>query len=110
MNEAALILGMMLVTFLPRYGVMALLGRVEMPEPLFRALRFVPPAVLSAIILPAMLLKSDGSLYLSLSNSFLVAGIVAGLVAWRSKNLLLTIVVGMIALWVWRWILMQVGL
>jgi branched-subunit amino acid transport protein len=110
MNEWVLIAGMMLVTFVPRYGVMALLGRVEMPEPVFRALRFVPPAVRSAIILPAVLLNSEtGGLDMALTNSFLVAGVVAGLVAWRSKNLLLTIVVGMAALWLWRWLLMSAG-
>lgn len=110
MNEFILITGMMLVTFIPRYGVMALLGRIEMPGRVFRALRFVPPAVLSAIILPAVLLNSeDGRLDIALTNSFLIAGIVAGLVAWRSKNLLLTIVVGMAALWVWRWLLMSAG-
>lgn len=101
MNEPLMILGMMLVTFLPRYGVLALLGRMEMPRPLFRALRFVPPAVLAAIILPSMLLK-DGDLDLTLQNSFLFAGIIAALVSWRTKNLLLTIIVGMAALLIWR--------
>jgi branched chain amino acid efflux pump len=100
-NEFLLIVGMALVTFLPRYGVLALLGRLEMPRPLFRALKFVPPAVLSAIIFPAMLLKDD-QLYLSPHNSFLVAGIVSGIVAWRTRNLLLTIIIGMAALWGWR--------
>ena len=104
-NEFLMIFGMMLVTFIPRYGVLALMGKIEMPRPIFRALKFVPPAVLSAIILPAMLLKDD-QLYLSPKNSFLVAGIVAGivagLVAWRTRNLLLTIIIGMAALWGWR--------
>ena len=100
-NEILMIAGMTLVTVIPRYGVLALLGKVELPKPVFRALKFVPPAVLSAIILPAMLFKDD-QLYLSPQNSFLVAGIVAGLVAWRTRNLLLTIVIGMLALWGWR--------
>src|SRR5262245_27913907 len=100
-HEVLMIVGMTLVTFLPRYGVLALMGKIEMPRPVFRALKFVPSAVLSAIILPAMLLKDD-QLYISPHNSFLVAGIVAGLVAWRTRNLLLTIVIGMAALWGWR--------
>ena len=101
MNHWPIILGMALVTFTPRYGVLALLGRMEMPKPVFRALRFVPPAVLSAIILPALLLKDD-KLYIALDNSYLVAGIFAGIVAWRSRNLLLTIVLGMLVLWGYR--------
>ena len=94
MNEILLIAGMTLVTFIPRYGVLALLGRLEMPKPMFRALRYVPVTVLSAIIFPDLFLK-DGSLNLALSNSFLAAGIIAVLVSWRTKNLLLTIVLGM---------------
>ena len=102
MNEASLIFGMMLVTFLPRYGVMALLGRVEMPKPVFRALRFVPPAVLTAIIVPTMVFDSNGTLDLRLQNSTLIAGIISIGVAWRTRNVLLTIVIGMAALWLWR--------
>lgn len=101
MNEFVMIAGMMLVTFTPRYGVLALLGRVEMPKPLFKALRFVPVAVLSAIIAPDLLLNENG-LYIAPQNSFLVAGIIAAFVSWRTKNLLLTIVVGMAAFLLWR--------
>ena len=100
-NEWLIILGMTIVTILPRYGVLALLGRVELPKPVFRALKFVPPAVLSAIILPALLLKDD-KLYIALDNSYLVAGIFSGVVAWRTRNLLLTIVLGMAAMLIYR--------
>ena len=101
LNEVLLIIGMTAVTFIPRYGVLALLGRLEMPKPIFRALRYVPVTVLSAIIFPDLFLK-DSSLNLAFNNSFLAAGIIAVLVSWRTKNLLLTIVLGMVALWVWR--------
>ena len=101
MNEWLMIAGMALVTFTPRYGVLALLGRVEMPKPLFKALRFVPVAVLSAIIAPDLILK-DNQINIAPQNSFLVAGIVAAFVSWRTKNLMLTIVVGMAVFLLWR--------
>lgn len=104
MNEFWMIAGMALVTFAVRYPVLALVGKIDLPEPVFRTLRFVPPAILGAIILPALLFKDD-RVYIAPDNSYLVAGIVAGLVAWRSKNLLLTIVLGMLALWGWRGLL-----
>ncbi len=100
MNEFLLILGMTLVTFGVRYPVLALVGRLKLPEVVLRALRFVPPAVLSAIIFPAVLYPDGVQLQLGLDNPRVLAVIIAGLVAWRSKNLLLTIVVGMVALWV----------
>ena len=59
MDEAILILGMMLVTFSARYPVMAIVGRVELPERMFRALRYVPVAVLTAIIVPELFFR-DG--------------------------------------------------
>jgi branched-subunit amino acid transport protein len=99
-----MIVGMALVTIAVRYPVLALVGKIELPKPVFRALRFVPPAVLAAIILPGLLYRDD-QVYIAADNSYLVAGVVAALVAWRSKNLLLTIVLGMLALWGWRGLL-----
>ena len=58
----------------------------------------MPPAVLSAIIFPEIL-RHDGALNLSLGNTRLLAGLVAALVAWRTKSALLTIAAGMAALW-----------
>jgi len=87
-----------LVTFAIRLSFIALLGRVQLPALLTRSLRFVPPAVLSAIILPEILVK-DGALDLRPGNVRLIAGVVAAVVAWRTRNVVLTIAVGMAALW-----------
>lgn len=108
MNEVLLIAGMALVTFGVRYPVLALLGRVRLPEPVFRALKYVPPAVLAAIILPALVLPK-GTLDLRPTNDYFVAGIITALVAWRTRSVLLTILLGMLALWGWRWVLSLLG-
>jgi branched-subunit amino acid transport protein len=86
-----------LITFGMRFSLIFLFGRFEVPETMRRALHYVPPAVLSAIIFPEILYPA-GSLDLSLGNTRLLAGIVAILVAWYTKNTLLTILAGMIAL------------
>jgi branched-subunit amino acid transport protein len=99
MNYWLILIGMGLVTFGTRLLPIALLGRVEIPVIVQRALRFVPPAVLSAIVAPELLMPG-GEFNLSLSNARLLAGVIATVVAWRTKNVLLTIAVGMIALWV----------
>jgi len=103
-NEFFLIFGMFLVTFGVRYPVLALVSRIQLPEIVEQGLRYVPTAVLTAIIVPAVLLP-EGSIDLSIQNSFLIASIIAILVSWRTKNLLLTIVIGMAALWLLRWAL-----
>jgi branched chain amino acid efflux pump len=87
-----------LVTFGIRLSFIALLGKVTLPPLLTRALRFVPPAVLSAIILPEVLVRG-GAVDLHPANPRLVAGVLAALVAWRTRNVVLTIAVGMAALW-----------
>ncbi|MBF8282806.1 MAG: Branched-chain amino acid transport, partial [Anaerolineales bacterium] len=50
-------------------------------------------------------LQPRGALDLSLGNARLLAGGLAMLVAWRTKNVLLTIAVGMGALWILQAIL-----
>jgi branched-subunit amino acid transport protein len=87
-----------LLTFGMRFVFIYLLGRFEVPETMRRALRFVPPAVLSAIVFPELMIRSSGQIDLSLTNFRLLAGLVAVLVAWRTKNTLLTILAGMVAL------------
>lgn len=86
------------ITLATRVSFILLFGIIEVPALLGRALRFVPAAVLSAIILPDLLLTNE-RLNLSLGNERLLAGSLAMLVAWRSKNVLLTIATGMTALW-----------
>jgi branched-subunit amino acid transport protein len=86
-----------LITFGMRFSLIFLFGRFEVPQTMRRALHYVPPAVLSAIIFPELLYPA-GSLDLSLGNTRILAGIVAIIVAWYTKNTLLTILTGMIAL------------
>jgi branched-subunit amino acid transport protein len=94
-----IVIGMGIVTFGIRLVPIVLLGRIEIPMIVQRALRFVPPAVLTAIIVPELLYRNS-QIDLSLTNLRLLAGLIAIVVAWRTKNALITIGAGMIALWV----------
>ena len=88
-----------LITFGMRFSLIYLLaeGRFHVPETMRRALHYVPPAVLSALIFPELFLH-DGNLNLALDNHRLLAGLIAILTAWLSRNTLITILVGMVAL------------
>ena len=86
-----------LITFGMRFSLIFLFGKFEVPQTMRKALHYVPPAVLSAIIFPELLYRAN-QIDLSFGNIRLLAGIVAILVAWFSKNTLLTILAGMIAL------------
>jgi branched chain amino acid efflux pump len=106
MNVWSLLIGMGIVTYAIRLSLIVLIGRVDVPPLIQKALRFVPPAVLSAIIFPE-LLRPGGALDLSLGNVRLLAGVLAASVAWRTKNVLLTIGIGMVALWVLQAVMLR---
>lgn len=86
-----------LLTYLTRLSFIFFLGQWELPGWLLRLLRYVPPAVLSALVF-IQIFRPDGELYISPGNLRLIAGLVAALVAWRTRNALLTIVIGMLVL------------
>ena len=92
------------LTFLTRLSFIYLLDKWQPPEVVTRALRFVPVAVLTAIFIPEMALK-NGELVLPFENIRLMAGIIAILVAWRTKSALWTIGAGMVSFWVLTWLM-----
>lgn len=91
------ILLMALAAYVNRALFILLAGRIELPSPVRSALRYVPPAVLSALIVSALLMPG-GQIDLSPGNERIWAGAVAWAVAWKSRNVLLTIVCGMATL------------
>ena len=86
-----------LITFAIRFSFIYLFGRFHVSDALRKALHYVPPAVLSAIIFPELLIRSE-TVDLSLDNHRLIAGLVAILAAWLTKNIFITILSGMITL------------
>ncbi len=88
------IVGMTLVTYIPRVAPVLALASRTLPEPLVRWLSFVPTAVLSAMLFPSLLLN-DGSFDFSPSNYFLWAAIPAFILAFRAKSFFGTVALGM---------------
>ena len=89
-------IGMGIITFGLRAGSLLLAGRLP-ASPLLRSfLRFVPVAVLSALIVPELLMPGGNLGF----NPRLLAGVLAIAVAWRTRSMLPTIATGMVALWV----------
>lgn len=95
MNEGLLILGMFIITFGIRFVMFAFAGKMTFPSWLEIALKFVPPAVLTAIIVPSVVMP-HGYIDFTLQNSYLIAGIFSIAIAIYTKSLLKTIGLGMI--------------
>ena len=84
-------------TYCLRASFLFLFERVgDVPPRLERALRYVPAAVLAALVVPAIL-AADGSPTI-VGNDRLLAGGLATVVAWRTGSVFATIAVGMVAL------------
>ncbi len=88
------IIGMAAVTFATRYLMILALGSLRLGPGTTRWMRLVPPSILSALVFPALVAPA-GSLDLSLTNVYLLAGVVAGLIAFWRKNVLLTVTAGL---------------
>ena len=93
-----------LLTYGIRLSFILLLERVAMPVWFQRALRFVPAAVLSAIIVPGLFDRA-GTMDFSARNPQIWAGVLAIAVAWRTRNVLATIAAGIAALLVLQFLL-----
>jgi len=92
MSKLWVFLGMAAVTYSTRVTMIVLLGR-ELPPLVQRWLRYMPAAVLSALIAPAALM-AQGRLEW---DRQILAFAVGAAVAWRTRNVLATIVAGMAA-------------
>ncbi|MBL7163269.1 MAG: AzlD domain-containing protein [Anaerolineales bacterium] len=92
------------LTFATRISFIVLLERWQTPSIIRRALRFVPVSVLTAIFVPE-LLSPEGVPDVSLNNLRLLAGGIAMLVAWKTKNVIWTIIAGMGSLFLLQWFL-----
>jgi branched-subunit amino acid transport protein len=98
-------LGMAAVTFFTRYAGIAAAGRA-LPPLVQQWLKFVPVAVLAALIAPAALtaLAPGGQLQMGASSLALIAGLV---IAWRTRNVFWTVAAGMATFWVLQLMGMQ---
>ncbi len=85
-------------TYLIRLSFILIFQRFQMPGFMVRILRLVPPAVFSAIVLPELLVR-DGGIQISFMNLRLVAGLLAAVIALKTRNILITIASGMVILW-----------
>ncbi|WP_166361297.1 AzlD domain-containing protein [Pseudomonas akapageensis] len=104
-----LILGMAAITFTLRYSLFAF-PHLRFAPVVRQGLHYVPTAVLSAIVVPGMLLPDGEHWALSLDNAYLMAGLVTIAIAAVTRHLLATIGGGLLVFFLLRWMLGQLPL
>ncbi len=91
-----------LLNYLSRLSFIALFAQRSMPPMLERALKYVPAAMLTALILPMIVAGPVSGLTASAAMTFdpkIAAAIIAGVVAYFTRSTLITLALGMSALW-----------
>jgi branched-subunit amino acid transport protein len=99
---AATIIGGGVVTVLARASFVMWHDKLTVPPWFTRGLKFVAAAVLPALVMPEVLFRGapEGEM---LNTWRIAAAVIAMLVAWRTRNLLATLIVGMLVLWALQW-------
>ncbi len=85
-------------TFLIRFSFILIMDKISLPDAVHQMLRFIPASVLTALVVPAVLLQKNGGMAFA-GWERMLAALVAVAVAWKTKNIMATIASGMIALW-----------
>jgi len=88
------IIGMSLLTYVPRMLPAVLLSRRKLPGPMLTWLGFLPPAILSALVAQEVFIH-EGRLAITADNPALVPAVVTAIVAWRTQSLAWTVVAGL---------------
>jgi branched-subunit amino acid transport protein len=95
MNFIYMVVGMGIVTYLPRMIPAAFLSKIKIPKLFIKFLSHIPEAVLAALLFPSILMPG-GQLALAITNDLLLASIITLPIAYKSKNMFLTVIVGMV--------------
>ena len=91
-----------LINYLSRLSFIAVFARRSMPPLLERALKYVPAAMLTALILP-MIVADPSASGPMVFNPKVGAAIIAGVVAFFTRSSLWTLGTGLAALWLLKW-------
>lgn len=94
MSDILLIVGMILATYPTRWVLFGFAQSLTFPKWFTTALTFVPITVLPALFIP-IVVQPHGNLWLNLNNPYLVSATLAAIIAWKWRNILLTITLGL---------------
>lgn len=99
-----LIIGIAVLTFFTRFSSIAIIKRTKVSEEWNKWMIYIPIAVFTTIIVPSLIAPNE-KLELSIQNEYLIAGIISFLVAYKTKNLAGTVIVGILTIFLVRLLL-----
>ncbi|MCB9481563.1 MAG: AzlD domain-containing protein [Desulfobacteraceae bacterium] len=93
-----LVVGMGIVSFIPRWIPLFYLSKKELPKPVVEWLELIPVAILSALLFPALLVDPHTKEFVLISPQT-AAFIPCFIIAWFTRSLGITLVAGMFFFW-----------
>jgi branched chain amino acid efflux pump len=93
----AIIFGMAVVTFLPRFLPMVFLTRWAVPERVRVGLGYIPTAILSAIVFPILFFSEGGKVVIQ--PLYLLPAVSVFIFSWKVKRLWASVIFGMLIYW-----------
>lgn len=91
-NYLPLILGMALVTYIPKILPLSLLSGLDLNPKIMQFLIYIPYTSLSILIIRGLLTSSKGMFFPTL-----IGITVAGLVSWKNGNLVISVLLGILS-------------
>lgn len=92
------IIGMAIVTYIPRVLPMLIFSKKEMPEDLKEIMKFIPVAILSSLVAKDIFFNGD-NLELYLTNPKIIASLIVLLIAYKFKSIGISIATGIISIY-----------
>ncbi|MFV2063673.1 MAG: AzlD domain-containing protein [Chloroflexota bacterium] len=96
MTDFALVLMVAGGTFLMRASLVVMLANATIPERVQQALRLVAPAVLAGLVAQTLFITAGD---VRPFGTWYIAAAIAALVAWRTRSVGWTLLMGMVAVW-----------
>ncbi|CRM21809.1 AzlD domain-containing protein [Pseudomonas fluorescens] len=103
MTTWILIFGLGLCTFLPRYLPLVLWGQRELSPLAKTVLGAVPPAVLAALVVPAMLVPTGTAIDFSVQNPYLLGSVAVFVLFFLTRRMLLSSFIGVLVFFAVQW-------
>ena len=93
-----LVLGMGIVTYVPRLAPILFLSQRELPRWMLEWLDYIPAAILSALIFPAILTSGTPRAF-DIARPELLVAVPVFIVSIKTRSLAVTVIVGMFLYW-----------
>ena len=94
-----LIIGMGIVTYLPRMMPLLIFSKNNLPPWLESWLKYIPVGIFSALVFPNIFIRNQ-MFCMTINNIELISSILVFAVAFKTRSLGLSVIVGIISYWV----------